>query len=249
MLAHSFTSETVSDGGPGPVLSRARRSRTFVVLLFGLAGLLLASGCGSKELTTHPAPVGDAGPQVYEHTVSIAAPIDSVWRYVGTSATAREWSVYFHHITPLDTSRAGAPLPSDGAIGSVRVCYRREDETGPTWDEVVTGLDSTGTERHRRIRTYRLRGFGGMQGWLARRTEYSVTQIYHERGDSTTLTFRTQLFRPDNGFMRWAFAREADEVVRVFRLNLENIKAALEARQRGAQYVRLHPYLSKHTLD
>jgi hypothetical protein len=242
MLNPGSTSETVSERGEFRRFLRVVRSRAVEVLL-GLAGLLLVSGCGSKELST------PGGPGVYEYTVSIAAPIDSVWRYVGNSANAREWSVYFHHITPLDTSRTGVPLPPDGTIGSVRVCYRRADETGPTWDEVVTGLDSTGTERHRRIRTYRLRGFGGMQGWLARRTEYSVTQIYQERGDSTALTFRTQLLRPDNDVMRWAFAREADEVVRVFRLNLENIKAALEARQHGARYVRLHPYLIEHALN
>lgn len=40
------------------------------------------------------------GCTVSEH-VDINAPVADVWEYVSNSYNTREWSVYFHHISPL----------------------------------------------------------------------------------------------------------------------------------------------------
>lgn len=217
----------------------------FWATVVGLSGLLAYRGCSMHPLSERLAAPGSTGPSVYQHTVHIHAPIDSVWTYVGDSSTAREWSVYFHHISPLDTSRTGQPLPSDGAVGSVRVCHRFADETGPLWDEEVLALDATGPERFRILRTYRLRSFRGATGWLARQTQHYAVQIYRLLNDTTTaLTFRTRLAYPDNAFMRWAVDQRAESIQRIFRLNLVNIKAAIEARQDGRPYRRPHPHVA-----
>ena len=181
-------------------------------------------------------------PLRHAHGVEIDAPMDAVWAYVGDSGRASEWSVYFDHISPLPQS----PVP-DGQVGALRRCYRRADEAGVTWDEEVMALDH---HRARGIRTYALRGFRPLVqdavGW----TQYQVAQHYEELGgERTRLTFSTDLLRPGLPPARWLFGAFADEVIRIFRLNLENIAAAIEAEQRGEAYVRPHPYEPVHSWD
>lgn len=178
----------------------------------------------------------------YRHAVTIHAPVEAVWAYVGDSRHAAAWSVYFDHIAPL----AGSPVP-DGAVGALRRCFRRADETGPYWDEEVTALDPL---RYREIRTYGLRRFRRSIQALSAGVEFRVEQHYAPAGpDATRLAFATALRRPRLRPAAWAFARFAPEVVRVFRLNLENIRAAVEARHAGTPYRRLHPYEPVHPWD
>ena len=116
-----------------------------------------------------------------------------------------------------------------------------------TWDEEVVVLDP---QRYREIRTYDLRGFRPMLQAGAAFTEYQVGQHYDVLGpERTRLTFSTALRRPDLAAARWLFGRTAPEVVRIFRLNLENIRAAVEAEHRDAVYDRPHPYERSNTND
>jgi len=172
----------------------------------------------------------------YAHAVEIAAPVEAVWAYVGDSGRADEWSVYFDHISPLPES----PVP-DGRVGALRRCFRRADETGVWWDEEVVALRP---QTHREIRTYALRGFRWPLQVLAGRVTYRVGQDYEALGpERTRLTFSTELRSPDVAPARWLFGRLlAGEVVRIFRLNLENIRAAVEAAHRAVPYDRPHPY-------
>lgn len=192
-----------------------------------------------------PPGYGDAplpAPLPHAESVVIEAPPAAVWAYVGDSLRAGEWSVYFDHIAPLPES----PVP-DGQPGALRRCYRRADETGIVWDEeVVTVVPG----RYREIRTYALRHFRPLMQPVASLTEYRVAQHYEALGpERTRLTFSTALARPDLAVARWAFRGFARDVTRVFRLNLENIKAAVEAAHRGAAYRRPHPYEPSHPWD
>ena len=174
--------------------------------------------------------------------IEIDAPLETVWAYAGDSRRAAEWSVYFDHISPL----AGSPVP-DGQPGALRRCFRRADETGVTWDEEVVALIPW---RYREIRTFALRGFRPFVQALAGGTQYRVCQHYDALGPGRTrLTFSTALRRPAVAPARWLFGTVADEVVRIFRLNLENIGAAVEAAHRGRPYVRPHPYEPAHRWD
>lgn len=187
-------------------------------------------------------PDAPAAPLRHAHGVEIDAPLGAVWAYAGDSRRATEWSVYFDHIRPLPES----PVP-DGHVGALRRCFRRADETGVTWDEeVVARLP----ERYREIRTYALRGFRPLVQAVVAGTQYRVAQHYEALGpERTRLTFSTALRRPDVAPARWAFGAVAGEVVRVFRINLENIGAAVEAAHRGEPYARPHPYEPDHRWD
>jgi hypothetical protein len=176
------------------------------------------------------------------HAVMIDAPVRAVWDYGSDSRRAREWSVYFSHIAPIEGDR----LPPDGQIGALRICYRNPDEQGQRWSETTEDVELLA---HRRIRTFDLVGFPG--ACFSRRTEYEVHQHYHAVDDVTSqLAFSTRLQRQP-GRRSWVLF----PVLKVFYLvlgrgagrqtfvwNLDNIKAAVEAHHHGRPYVRPHAY-------
>ena len=176
-------------------------------------------------------------------TITIDAPIEAVWDYGSDSTRARDWSVYFHHITPVE----GEGLAPDGTVGALRWCFRNEDETGIRWDETTEA--STRLE-HRQIRTFNLVGFP--LGPIGRAQEYEVHQDYARVDDDTsTLTFRSKIVRGDDGLgarAAWPLVKAsyvlfgAPAGQEVFEWNLDNIRAAIEAEQQGVAYDRPHPY-------
>lgn len=177
-----------------------------------------------------------ARPLTVSESVEIAAPVDVVWAYLSASNRAREWSVYFHHISPLSHG------PSDGALGSVRRCYRLAKETGVMWDEEVVGVEPF---RTRQIRVYNLAG--GKLGRFTSGVELWVTQRYESNNTGrTTLSFATGLTGPQTVLHRVLFRISSREVARIFRLNLENIGAAVE---HGESYVRLHEWEARNVFD
>lgn len=200
-----------------------------------------------SELTERRERANHPGPLRFAHSVVIQAPLDAVWEYVSDSTSATDWSVYFHHIAPLPES----PEP-DGRVGSLRRCFRRADGTGVRWDEEVTIVetpDADGAAR-REIRTYALRGFRRHLAPLAARTEYRVEQRFTALSESTTrLTFSTDLHRPNLRLARALFGPFGRETVRVFRLNLQNIAAAVEAKLSDRAPNRPHPYEAIHPWD
>ena len=66
-------------------------------------------------------------------TVEINAPVDTVFNYLGNSEHAKQWSVFVHHITPLNSDS----FP-DGIEGGRRRCFCNADEKGTQWDELIT---------------------------------------------------------------------------------------------------------------
>ena len=176
---------------------------------------------------------------VIRSRITIDAPIAQVWRYVSDSSSARDWSIYFHHITPL-------PGVRDGQVGSNRRCFRRADETGIWWDELTLEIDPP---HYRRILSYNLHGFRDPQFGEA---ETYVFQHYDELAPGRTrFAFATQKLRPTGAVALVKFARLARETKRLFRLNLTNIKAIVEANHNGGGCHRPHAYLEpgEHPLD
>lgn len=182
------------------------------------------------------------------HRVEMAAPLDTVWTYISDSRNAHEWSVYFDHITPR-------PVPGsiDGQPGSVRVCYRRADESGPRWSEVILEVEHL---KQRRIRTYDVVGIG--PAWFGARVAYRVDQFYEHLPDGrSALTFSTvpeardgvlpTALYPVNAVL-FAFFH-GPSTRDIFQVNLENIAAAVQARAQGRPYVRPHPYAARMTWE
>jgi len=156
---------------------------------------------------------------VVAETVVIDAPSEDAWAYIGDSGNARQWSVFFSHITPL------AGTPPDGTVGSVRRCFRRPDESGITWDEELTEV--VPLER-RTIRVFNLRGFR-VPG--AKATQFITAQTYVRLGPRRTrVTFSCWLDRPNDALHRVIFWKSHWETAHIFRVNLANIKAAVEHR-------------------
>jgi uncharacterized protein YndB with AHSA1/START domain len=172
--------------------------------------------------------------------IVIEAPVEAVWSYISDSDNAREWSVYFHHISPLSGI-------ADGEMGSVRRCFRNATETdGVWWDEVVLEVQP---HRYRRILAYNAHGF---QAAHLNAGEFYVHQ-HVERLDSarTRLTFAAEQLRPAGMVNRLRFLHPARVGRVTFRHNLEDIASAVEAKHRQAPYRRLHPYVppGQHILD
>ncbi|MCW2923499.1 MAG: hypothetical protein JWM98_903 [Thermoleophilia bacterium] len=179
------------------------------------------------------------------HSVVVDAPVADVWAYGSDSTLASEWSVFFDHITPDATP--GRPM--DGTVGAFRRCYRDPAEQGPTWDETTEAIEPL---RQRRIRTFNLVGF--TLGPIGRAQEYDVFQDYEAiDATHTRLTFSSCLRRRPGlaNLLAWplvkavyvVFAQPAGQ--EVFVVNLENIKAAVEARHAGRPYVRPHPWAAQ----
>ena len=128
-------------------------------------------------------------------TVEIDAPVSEVWKYVSDSTRAHEWSVFFDHITPLSS---GVP---DGHVGSLRTCYRNENEQGKRWSEVT--LEVLPRQR-RQIATFDLVNFGFKS---FTKTDYAlVRQIYIPvDGSKTVLKFQTLSSPSSSHFSKIAF--------------------------------------------
>ena len=172
--------------------------------------------------------------QAISESVIISAPVAEVWDYLSDSGNASAWSVYFDHITPL-------PGGVDGGLGALRRCFRRSDETGIRWDEEVVALDRP---RRRVIHVFNVRG---TRLATARRAEFRVTQLYEPLGtDATRLTFRVTVHVPSDAARRLLFWATHWETRRMFRLNLQNIRAAVE---QGARYRRIHRWEPRNIFD
>lgn len=233
--------------------SGRRRAMVLVAALLAIAGVVTAASIAPGAVATLALAAGGAyvlcllvsvvfGGWIH-HAVTVDAPVEAVWEYGSDSTRAAEWSVYFDHIVPIE----GEGLAPDGTVGAYRICYRHADRTGPRWGE--TTEDATPLQ-HREIHTFDLRGF--QFGPLAKLTEHEVHQDYAAVGsDSTRLTFRSRLRRPEGLLGLIVFpvlkasylvtgAREAGQ--QVFIWNLENIAAAVAARHAGVPYERPHPW-------
>jgi len=174
-------------------------------------------------------------------SIVIEAPVESVWSYVSVSENAAEWSVYFHHISPL-------PGPvADGEVGSIRRCFRSASERDDIWwDELVLEVQP---QRYRRILSYNAHG---LHPAFLNTGEFYVHQTYQELDSARTrLTFSAEQLRPAGLLNRARFHSAGREGRKMFRLNLENIRTAVEARHQQRPVEGLHPYLppGQHRLD
>jgi hypothetical protein len=154
-------------------------------------------------------------------SVVISAPVSEVWTYASNSNNAKEWSIFFDHISPL-------PGIQDGQIGALRRCFRNANEQGPFWDEVVTEIVP---EKLRQITTYNLTGFP--MNFIVEGQYVFVRQLYRQIDEKTSeLAFLTAPSPSASIFQKIAFYFSRSETQRIFKLNLENIKAQIERKAR-----------------
>jgi hypothetical protein len=161
-------------------------------------------------------------------SVIIDAPIEVVWAYASDSNKAIDWSVYFHHISPLPGEH------SDGNLGSLRRCFRNSDETGQRWDEVI--IDVIPFES-RQIVTYNFHDYGWK--FITDSAYVFVRQVYKKISHTQTeLTFQT-ISAPHFSPIKWVtFQIFRGETKKIFDMNLANIKAQIEGKKRIYPWVK-----------
>lgn len=190
-----------------------------------LLTILLSSGVWSKPTDTINEMVAEAETANWEKGVSesiiINAPVEDVWDYGSDSTRATDWSVFFDHITPLP----GIP---DGNVGARRRCFRNADETGEYWDEIAI---SSVKYQFRQIITYNLTNF--RPNFLASGGHMYVRQYYRAIDAHTTeMTFQTQYPANANWKTKLSARLTKKKTAKIFKENLENIKANIEGTPR-----------------
>lgn len=180
---------------------------TLLILIFGIIGTVIFSPYSKKD--------GNAIRTV-EKTVLIHAPTPFVFRYLGNSENAGDWSTYIDHITPLNTTEV-----TDGEIGSIRRCYKNADETGIVWDEKILTVIPN---KKRVLSVY------NRQGFALDSKDMETAQLY-EALDSKTTSLTFSLYFKDGKAGWWDQLKmhfASYKISAVFEANLEQIKQLVE---------------------
>jgi hypothetical protein len=195
------------------------RTRWILIVAPALLVVLLTVLLVSSPYRHQP---GQPGKQLVE-SVDIERPCADVFAYLGNSANASRWSVYIHHITPLN-----APPIADGAQGSIRRSFRNADERGMRWDELFTIVEPA---RRRQLRIF------NVVDSLSPRDNHLVTeQLYAPIGDGRCrLSFSLFFERPARWTDELAMSAVAYKIAPVFRANIHNVKRLVEAAAPGAR--------------
>lgn len=216
--------------------------KTLRPLIYSLT-LIFLMGCSNKS--------------ILRSSVVIDAPISDVWDYNGNDENAKNWSIFFAKIVPCPTTDCPENkkfLP--GQVGSIRRCFRNENEKGVFWDEVT--LESTKNEKaaYRKILTHNINGYDFES--LKTKAEFVVEQTYTSLNENQTeLSFSVKLQEPsklrinndekkENNTSFWdhltfnlIFKLGEKRTVEILTKNLQNIKLAIEQKEK---YIRKHPY-------
>jgi uncharacterized protein YndB with AHSA1/START domain len=158
----------------------------------------------------------EVGIKKVAHTISIDAPVEVVFDYLGSSSNASKWSVFVHHITTLNDS-----IVPDGAVGSVRRCFVNADEKGRCWDEETVRVVPN---HSRRLTIFNMQDFPLTADHLV------TEQLYRKTAeDQCELTF-TVFYDVENpglaSHLKLYFA--AYRIQRIFKQNMKNIKQNVE---------------------
>lgn len=188
-----------------------------VAFLYILAGFLLIlaviiylSPYGKQEGFSY---------KLMKHTITVNAPVGDLYRYLGNSDNARDWSVYVDHITTLN-----ADSVPDGSVGSKRRCFVNPDETGTRWDETIS---ENIADTKRQITIYNMIDFPLTADNLA------TEQLYKKIDENTTeLTFSVFYLDAEPSFFEILKTHAASyRIISIFKDNMENIKSIVESRQ------------------
>lgn len=196
-----------------------RRTKIFIGTLL----TLVVTGCLTIWFSPYGKQKGYEYKLVYT-SIEIEVPPDSVFKYLGNSDNAQDWSVYVDHIIPLNNDS----FP-DGVVGARRRCFQNADKKGIWWDEFITVVEPG---KRRQLTIYNMHNFPIDANGLATEQLYeplsngskcrlTFTVFYLNHEPSTWETFKTY------------FA--AYTIKSVFEINLANIKRLTEEKYAAKQ--------------
>lgn len=151
-----------------------------------------------------------------DYTITINVPADSVFRYLGNSGNAEDWSSFVDHITALNEDKY-----PDGTVGSIRRCFQNKDEKGIIWDEEILEVIPN---KLRRLSIYNLQGFSLQADGL------QTEQIYKELGPGKMeLTFSVFFRDHEPSWIESLKMYYASYTMKsIFAANLKNVKRLTE---------------------
>lgn len=177
------------------------------VLGLGIISVIVLSPFGNKK---------DFNYKLVIHSVEINAPVDSVYHFLGKSSNAAKWSVFVHHIDPLNSDQV-----PDGKVGCRRRCFKNANEQGLQWDEEITVSDPN---RRRQLTIFNMKDFSIRADGLA------TEQLYEPiAGNKTRLSFTLFYLneKPTLPALLKTYV-SAFKVKRIYRKNMANIKRIIE---------------------
>jgi hypothetical protein len=180
----------------------------FIIFILGFIAGIFFSPYGKQDGFTYKCVFGK---------VEINAPIDSVFKYMGNSEHAQDWSVYVDHITPLNNL--------DGKVGCTRRCFTSKEETGPTWDEDILIVEEN---KRRQLSIYDLKDFPMSASHL-------ITEQLYQKIDDNKTELQLVLFfdtTKKEWFDELKMYFAAFKIKSIFDGNLANIKREVELRQK-----------------
>jgi len=153
-----------------------------------------------------------------DYSIEINVPVDSVYKYLGDSYNAREWSSFVDHITPLNSEEF-----EDGSVGAKRRCFKNADEKGIVWDEEIVEVIPN---KMRRLTIYDMKGFSVQANGL------QTEQIYESLGkERMRLTFSVFFRDYDPSFIDLLKMNYASyKMHSIFEANLKNVKRIMESK-------------------
>lgn len=178
-----------------------------LVVIAGILAMIYFSPYGKHE--------GYQG-KLMLHTVSINAPAEKIYNYLGNSDNASEWSTFVDHITPLNEDSV-----ADGSIGSRRRCFVNADETGTRWDETIA---ENIPNKKRLITIYDMIDFPMVANNLA------TEQLYEAVDNNKTILTFTVLYKEAQPTAWESFKTyiAAYKIISIFKGNMSNIKRIME---------------------
>ena len=138
-----------------------------------------------------------------------------VFDYLGNSDNASNWSTYVDHITCLNSDTI-----NDGSIGSIRRCFKNEDENGIFWDEETI---------EKELNTKRTLSIFNMNGFWMTADNLRTQQVYEEVDGKCKLSF-TLYYEPNKASFwdKLKLSLTSYFVVPIFQGNIEQVKEILE---------------------
>jgi len=160
--------------------------------------------------------------KLINESILINTSCEAAYKYLGNSDNARVWSVYVDHISPINEDKV-----ADGHLGSIRRCFKNNNEKNGTWDEEILFTEKN---KLRRLSCFNFQGLILSPGLL------HTEQIYEDKNGDCLLKFT--LFSPKNEYGLWEEFKiylASYPTAYIFRKNLKNIKKHLEQEKKEVE--------------
>jgi len=183
----------------------------FTVSIAIIASLIITvwfSPYGKKDGSLH---------KIMIEKIVIDAETEDVYNYLGNSNHAEDWSIYVDHISTLNQASY-----KDGKLGSIRRCFKNENESGIYWDEEIL-IDEA--NQRRQLSIYNMTNFS-ISG-----ENLLTEQIYIDKHGKCELSLTLFLDETKSSFLdELKLYYAAYTVSSIFKKNLEEIKNQINLR-------------------